>query len=129
MLQLFSGPGPIYALIDEYAEWKYGIHPYQAGAYRSLLIRFCKTLNIRDISEITEDNIAYFIGGELSAFYARHAQKAFRSFLVYAGMAGYPCVSHEVIQNLSLRTENSQGRVEARERIPSWRLGLKWKRN
>ncbi|RJQ33879.1 hypothetical protein C4568_03700 [Candidatus Parcubacteria bacterium] len=126
MLQIFSGPGQIYALIDEYAEWKFGIHPYQAGQYRSLLIRFAKTCKIRDVEEITEDHLAYFIGHELSEFYQKKAEKAFRSFLTFASGAGYDCIPHSAVK--SLQYHEAERMVLER---PRWRLAAipKWKRN
>ena len=127
----FSGSSPIYALIDEYAEWKFGIHPYQAGAYRSLLIRFAKSHRIRHVEEITEEHIAYFLGGELSEFYAMKALKAFKSFLWYTENAGYDCLRSVLVMKIKPRGEMEGESRSERLHAPQWIPGMigKWKRN
>ena len=127
----FSGSSPIYTLIDEYAEWKFGIHPYQAGAYRSLLIRFAKSHRIRHVEEITEEHIAYFTGGEVTGFFSMQALKAMRSFLWYANQAGYDCLSYAIVAKIKPQEVVEGESRSERLHAPQWIPGMvgKWKRN
>lgn len=127
---LFTKTPQIYTLIDEWAEWKYDIHPYKAGAYRSLMIRFAKSLKLKDVEEISEDHIAYFAGGELTGFYSHTAFKAIKSFLWYAENAGYECVSHNLVSKVRTELEREDRRpVNVSER--KWSPGFiaKWRQS
>lgn len=103
---LFSKTPEIYSVIDEYAAWKLEVHPFQAGAHRALLIRFCRSNKLSKVEEITEEHIAYFAGGELSGYYSHAALKALRSFLWYADNAGYECISYNCISRVKKNLES-----------------------
>lgn len=123
----------VYTLIDEYAAWKFSIHPYQAGAYRALLIRFVQSRGIEQVEDISEKDIAYFIGGELTGHYSAKAVKALRSFLWYAERAGYKCTRYNAVSEIKVRADRERSIMFeklAEARKPSWKAGAipKWKK-
>lgn len=126
---LFTKTPQIYTLIDEHAAWKFEVHPYLAGAHRSLLIRFAKSQKISNVEDITEEHIAYFVGGELSAYYSHTALKAFRSFLWYANHAGYDCLAYNRISAIRKALEGESKVVAKEAASKKWIAGLvgKWK--
>lgn len=86
---IFNRVNEIDGIIKEYSDWRSEKNPMIAGAERSLLIRFCKSFDIRNLTDITEDRVGYFVGEELSDFYSERARRCFRSFLRYCRWAGY----------------------------------------
>lgn len=125
---LFTKTPQIYSVIDEYAAWKLEVHPYQAGAHRALLIRFCKSHKLKDVEDITEEHIAYFVGGELTGYYAHAALKALRSFLWYARSAGYDCISHNCVSRVKKLIEHEIVKLPKSVPERKWIPGLvgKW---
>jgi len=128
---MFLGKPPnIFTVIDEYASWKYQRFPMLAGARRSLLIRFAKAYDIRDVEEITESHILFFVGGELTGFYSEQALKALRQFLWYCRKAGYECIAHNVASRKGLLEMRNQSIVSESLRAPDWEPGFiskQWK--
>lgn len=100
---LFSKKPPIYDTIDEFAEWKSERFPWIAGSQRSLLYRFAQTYKIDNVEEVREDQIAFFVGEELTQFYALQATKAIRGFLWYCDRSGYDVFSYKMVTEEKLK--------------------------
>lgn len=100
---LFKKQPPIFGVIDEYTAWKYERHPMIAGGRRSLLYRFVEMYGVRTVEEITDMQVAFFVGEELSAFYAEQAMKALREFFHYCHLVGYEVISWRMVTEPNLR--------------------------
>lgn len=100
---MFRRLPPIHYTIDEYTSWKYERHPMQAGGQRALLHRFVQSFNIQSVEEITDVQIAFFVGEELSAYYGAYATKAIRGFLHFCVLAGYEVVSWRMVTEGNLK--------------------------
>lgn len=94
---------PITEQIDEYCRWKFLRSPWIAGAQFSLLTRFAKEFNIRSVSDIQEDHIAFYTGEQLTEFYSEQCLRAIRGFLWYSRQAGYQCIASQMATKENLQ--------------------------
>lgn len=93
---LFIVKPQIYKLIDEYVAYRSERFPLVAGSQKATLYRFCKSMNLKHISEVREEHIAYFCGQELTEFYCQQSLKAIRALLWHAKIVGYKCLSYRM---------------------------------
>ena len=124
MLKLLWGRAQIFDVIDEYASWKYQQRPHIAGAQRSLLIRFAKAHGLRRVSDITEQHIMFFVGGELSQYFAQQAVTTLRAFLWYSRNAGYEAIGHNTASRAALRVLEEESKVSENDALPEWKPGV-----
>lgn len=77
------------------------------------------------MSDITEQHIAFFVGGELSEFYSEQALKALRQFLWYSRKAGYECIGHNAASRKGLQEQEEKSIVsELTPEVPNWKAGI-----
>ncbi len=115
---------PLYGLIDEYVTWYAERYQLVAGTRKALLYRFARSHNLKSISDIREDHIAFFVGEELTEFYAEQALKAIRNFLWYAVMTGHKCISYKMATKEYLTSSRGRPRnQEMTKEVKSLREG------
>lgn len=114
---------PIYGLIDEYTTWYAIRYPLVGGARKSLLYRFARSFNIKSVRDISEEQIAFFTGEELTNFYSEQALKAIRNFLWYAVMSGHKCISYKMATQENLKKTGRPRNLEMTQEVKSLRKG------
>lgn len=88
----------------------------KAGSTRSILRRLVDNNGITRIEKITQEQIAYFIGQEISQFFIQSSLIAIRGFLRYCQTQGHPCISPHLISMENLTRLNGRPRLLKFER-------------
>ena len=101
---MFWSQPEIYRQIDQYVEWKRQRHPYVAGSHKAILLRFVANSKVTTASEITEDEIAFFVGFELGPALSEMAVLALNGFLSYLRREGYQHAMQKRLTVMYLRS-------------------------
>lgn len=117
MIKLFRSVPQIYTAIEEFTLWQSEKSPMLSGAERAMLYRFVDSFHIQNLTGLTPDRVAMFIGGELSDFYSERARIAIGRFLRFARWAGYANVPGNETELQLFMTSSRMGRPRNEDMI------------